>query len=109
MSTGFAKVGICLTALASIGMASAQTSGRSQDGFYSGQANGQYSGRADRQSNGRIDGRPSRNEGLPPSAADRSNSTIDNPVAATDCIEVNAIAPDARPGWQSRVRDACQQ
>ena len=75
------------------------TVGRPQDGFYSGQANGQV--------DTRIDGRANHNEGLPPSAADRANRIFDNPVNQTDCVEVDAIAPDARPGWQARVRAAC--
>jgi len=83
----------------------AQEVGRPQDGFYSGQSNGQWSGQVD----SRVDGRASRNEGLPPSAADKSNRTIDNPVPASDCDEVNSISPDARPGWQARVRAACSQ
>jgi hypothetical protein len=77
----------------------AQQWGRPQDGFYSGQANGQV--------DTRIDGRANHNEGLPPSAADRANRIFDNPVNQTDCVEVDAIAPDARPGWQARVRAAC--
>ena len=50
--------------------AGAQGVGRPQDGFYSGQSNGQYSGQWDGQVDSRVDGRASRNEGLPPSAAD---------------------------------------
>ena len=83
----------------------AQQSGRLQDGFYSGQSNGQYSG----QVNPRVDGRGSHKEGFPPSAADRFNRTFDNPLNALDCAEVDSFAPDARPGWQARVRDACNQ
>jgi hypothetical protein len=49
------------------------------------------------------------NEGLPPSAADRANRIFDNPVNQSDCVEVDAIAPDARPGWQARVRAACSE
>jgi hypothetical protein len=48
-------------------------------------------------------------EGLPPSAADKDNSTFDNPLNANDCAEVNVLAPDARPGYQARVQDACEQ
>jgi hypothetical protein len=81
-----------------------QGMGRPQDGFYSGQSNGQYSGQVDP----RVDGRASHNEGLPPSAADKSNRIFDNPVSQSDCAEVDAFAPDARPGWQARVRAACQ-
>ena len=82
----------------------AQTSGRPQDGFYSGQSNNQSNGQVDL----RVDGRGSHNEGLPPSAADKGNRSFDNPVSQSDCSEVDAIAPDARPGWQARVRAACQ-
>ena len=83
----------------------AQQSGRPQDGFYSGQSNGQYSG----QVNPRVDGRGSHREGFPPSAADRLNRTFANPLNVQDCAEVDSFAPDARPGWQARVRYACQQ
>jgi len=83
----------------------AQQSGRPQDGFYSGQSNGQYSG----QVNPRVDGRGSHREGFPPSAADKFNWTFDNPLSVLDCTEVDSFAPDARPGWQARVRYACQQ
>jgi hypothetical protein len=50
----------------------AQDVGRPQDGFYSGQSNGQV--------DLRVDGRASHKEGLPPSAADKSNGTIENPI-----------------------------
>jgi hypothetical protein len=73
---------------------------RPQDGFYSGQVNGQV--------DERVDGRTNRNEGLPPSAADKANRTFGNPINQDDCVEVSAIAPDTRPGWQARVRAACQ-
>jgi hypothetical protein len=69
------------------------------------QSNGQYSGQVDE----RVDGRGSHNEGLPPSAADKSNRTFDNPLNASDCAEASSLAPDARPGYQARVQDACQQ
>jgi hypothetical protein len=78
----------------------AQEVGRPQDGFYSGQVNGQV--------DERVDGRTNRNEGLPPSAADKANRTFGNPINQDDCVEVSAIAPDTRPGWQARVRAACQ-
>jgi hypothetical protein len=78
---------------------SAQQVGRPQDGFYSGQSNGQV--------DARVDGRASKNEGLPPSAADRGNSTFDNPISANDCVEVEALNPNVRPGYQVRVREAC--
>jgi hypothetical protein len=86
----------------------AQGVGRLQDGFYSGQYSGQYIGRYNGQSNLRIDGRGSHNEGFPPSAADMSNRLFDNPISAGDCVEVDAFVPSARPGWQARVRSACQ-
>jgi hypothetical protein len=79
----------------------AQDGGRPQDGFYSGQSNGQV--------DERVDGRGSHNEGLPPSAADKDNWLRENPLSQNDCAEVNAVAPDARPGWQARVRAACPQ
>jgi hypothetical protein len=72
---------------------------------YSGQYTGQYSGRADV----RVDGRANRNEGLPPSAADKGNRTFDNPIDPRDCAEVGYINPELRPGWQARVRSACNQ
>jgi hypothetical protein len=97
-----------LVALPSLTTSFAKDYGRPQDGFYSGQSNSQYSGQSNGQVDLRVDGRGSRNEGLPPSAADRSNRTVDNPVAASDCTEVNSISPDARPDWQARVRSACQ-
>jgi hypothetical protein len=52
---------------------------------------------------GRVDGRPNRKAGFPPSAADRYSYSID----LNDCAEIDAFAPDARPGWQARVRSAC--
>jgi hypothetical protein len=79
----------------------AQDEGRPQDGFYSGQSNGQV--------DSRVDGRANRNEGLPPSAVDKSNRTYENPINQSDCAEVDAVAPDSRPGWQARVRAACPQ
>jgi hypothetical protein len=78
---------------------SAQQAGRPLDGFYFGQSNGQV--------DERVDGRASKNEGLPPSAADRGNSTFDNPISADDCFEVEALNPNVRPGYQARVREAC--
>jgi hypothetical protein len=79
----------------------AQQEGRPQDGFYSGQSNGQV--------DERIDGRASTREGLPPSAADKGNRLHENPLSAEDCAEVDALKPDARPGYQARVREACGQ
>jgi hypothetical protein len=86
----------------------AQGYGRPQDGFYSGQYSGQYIGQYNGLGNLRIDGRGSHREGFPPSAADMSNRLFDNPISASDCSEVDAFAPGARPGWQARVRSACQ-
>jgi hypothetical protein len=60
------------------------------------------------QVNPRVDGRGSHNQGFPPSAADMGNRFFDNPVSLSDCVEVDAFAPNARPGWQERVRFACQ-
>jgi hypothetical protein len=79
----------------------AQQEGRQQDGFYSGRANAQ--------ADGRVDGRPNKNEGLPPSVADKGNRAYDNPVRPDDCAEVDAVRPEARPGWHARVRAACGQ
>lgn len=90
-----------------VGPAGAQEVGRSQDGFYSGQSNGQYSGQWYGQVNPRVDGRPNRNEGLPPSAADKDNRRFDNPIDPGDCAEAEMLNPDARPGWQRRVGRAC--
>jgi hypothetical protein len=88
--------------------AAAQDVGRAQDGFYSGQSNGQYSGQWSGQVNPRVDGRASRNEGLPPSAADKDNRRFDNPIDPGDCAEAEMLNPDARRGWQRRVRRACE-
>lgn len=87
--------------LSSLSPLLAQQEGRPQDGFYSGQSNGQV--------DERVDGRPNKNEGLPPSAADRGNRLHQNPINADDCAEVDALKPDARPGYQARVREACGQ
>ena len=102
---------VSLLAVATLSGASplaAQDVGRPQDGFYWGQANGQYDGQSNGQVDPRVDGRGSHNEGLPPSVADRNNRTFENPISQGDCAEVDAIAPDAHPGWQARVRAACQ-
>jgi hypothetical protein len=66
-----------------------------------------YDGYVDQFYNGWIDGRTNHNVGLPPSAADKGNRTFDNPIDLQDCPEVKMFAPDARPGWQARVRAAC--
>jgi hypothetical protein len=95
---------VLVVLLAVSGSVFAQRIGRLQDGFYSGQYSGQYSGRY----NPRVDGRGGHNQGFPPSAADKDNRIFDNPVRDSDCTEVDAFAPDARPGWQARVRLACQ-
>jgi hypothetical protein len=96
MSRTALSVAILIISLSSV---SAQQLGRPQDGFYSGQWNGLVDERAD--------GRPNRHEGLPPSAADKGNGRFDNPINAYDCAEVDALKPDARPGYQARVRQAC--
>jgi hypothetical protein len=86
----------------------AEDSGRPQDGFYSGQSNGRYSGQSKGQVSERIDGRGNKNEGVPPSAADKDHQTYVNPAPASACSELNSISPDARPGWEGRTRAACQ-
>jgi hypothetical protein len=97
-------VAVPLIAFSVLAPSVAQEYGRLQDGFswvqYSGQFSTQYY-------NGRVDGRPNRDEGLPPSAADKGNRTFDNPIDPQDCAEVEMLKPDARPGWQARVREAC--
>ena len=86
----------------------AQSYGRPQDGFSSQQYSGRYDGQISLQYIGRVDGRGSRREGFPTSAADKYNLTYENPISASDCVEVDSFAPSARPGWQARVRSACQ-
>jgi hypothetical protein len=86
----------------------AQGYGRPQDGFSLQQYSGRYDGQVSLQYIGRVDGRGSRREGFPPSAADKYNRLYENPVSASDCVEVDSFAPSARPGWQARVRTACQ-
>jgi hypothetical protein len=86
----------------------AQGYGRPQDGFSSQQYSGQYSGQLSLQYFGRVDGRGSHREGFPPSSADKQNWIYDNPISASDCVEVDAFAPSVRPGWQARVRSACR-
>ncbi len=64
-----------------------------------------------RQPNGpvdlRVDGRPNKRVGLPPSAADKSNRTHDNPIYESDCAEAYQLNPNARGRYQSRVLRAC--
>src|ERR1700722_3741491 len=91
-----------------VGPVGAQEVGRSQDGFYSGESDGQYSGQRSGQVDPRVDGRPNRNEGLPPSAADKDNRMFDNPIDSGDCAEAEMLNPDARRGWQRRVGSACE-
>ena len=100
---------IALTAIGFSTPLVAQQWGRPQDGFYSGQYSGQYIGHYNGEVRARVDGRGSHTQGFPPSAADKFNHLSDNPLNAYDCVEVDAFAPDARPGWQARVRQACQQ
>jgi hypothetical protein len=88
-----------LLAISTCSPSIAQQLGRPQDGFYSGQANGQV--------DERVDGRANKNEGLPPSAADKANRRFENPISQDDCAEVAAMNPDARPGWQARINAAC--
>ena len=86
---------------------SAQQYARPQDGFRTQQYSGLYSGQYSGQYDGRVDGRASRKEGLPPSASDKAGPFAFT-INPSDCVEVDSIAPNARPRWQSRVRDACQ-
>ncbi|MDT7812853.1 MAG: hypothetical protein QOJ42_2769 [Acidobacteriaceae bacterium] len=76
---------------------------------YDGQANGQWSGQYSGQVDPRVDGRASRNEGLPPGAADKGGGIYDNPVNASDCAELQTLNPDARPAMQRRLGRACAQ
>ena len=98
----FSAIAGALLALAPLAPLAAQQYGRPQDGFVSLQYSGQYSG----QYNGRVDGRVNRNEGFPPSAADkRAWTNFGDPY---DCVEVSFLAADAHTHWQSRLRRACQ-
>ena len=72
---------------------------------YDGQANGQYSGQVDT----RVDGRPNRNEGLPPSAADKATGHYENPINPSDCAELQALNPDARVRAQRRIERECNE
>jgi hypothetical protein len=90
-----------ICALTSLAPLAAQQYGRTQDGFVSLQYSGQYSG----QYNGRVDGRVNRQEGFPPSAADKRAFT--NFGDPRDCVEVTFFAPDARTRWQSRLSREC--
>jgi hypothetical protein len=69
------------------------------------QYNGQYSGQYSGQANGRVDGRGSKNEGLPPSAADKGGITEN--VSPTDCAELQTLNPNVRPRMQDRIGRAC--
>jgi hypothetical protein len=57
---------------------------------------------------GRIDGRPTRSAGFPPSAANTYSGAYAYSFDPNDCAEIDSFAPDARPGWQARVRSACR-
>ena len=57
---------------------------------------------------GRVDGRPNRKAGFPPSAADNYSGSSAYSFNPNDCAEIESFAPDARPGWQSRVWHACR-
>ena len=103
------SVAVLSVLLALLTPAAAQQLGRPQDGYYSGQSNGQYSGQSNGQIDLRVDGRAGKNQGLPPSAADKENRVHDNLLNAYDCVEVEALKPDARPGYQARVRSACEE
>jgi hypothetical protein len=74
---------------------------------YDGQANSQWSGQYNGQVDLRVDGRASRNEGLPPAAADKGG--YENPVSADDCAELQTLNPDTRPRMQRRLGRACDQ
>lgn len=82
------------TFLAMTTLAIAQTVGRPQDGFYSGQSNGQSVGQA----TGRVDGRANHQEGVPPAAGD----AIKNAPPVTSGVPQNAESMDVivRPGLQ---------
>ena len=70
---------------------------------YDGQANDQYSGQVDT----RVDGRPNRNEGLPPSAADKATRLYESPINPNDCAELQALNPDVQVGAQRRIAREC--
>ena len=72
---------------------------------YDGQVNDQYSGRVDT----RVDGRPNRNEGLPPSAADKATGLYESPVNPNDCAELEALNPNARVDAQRRIARECNE
>jgi hypothetical protein len=72
---------------------------------YDGQVYDQYSGQVDT----RVDGRASRNEGLPPSAADKATGLYESPVNPNDCAELQALNPDARVGAQRRIARECNE
>ncbi|WP_143198655.1 hypothetical protein [Bradyrhizobium sp. AS23.2] len=90
---------VCLIFLMASAPALAQNYWRSQGGFDSRQPNGPV--------DLRVDGRANKREGLPPSAADKSNGTHQNPIYESDCAEVDQLNPNARQRYQSRVRRAC--
>jgi hypothetical protein len=72
---------------------------------YDGQVNEQYSGQVDT----RVDGRPNRNEGLPPSAADKETGLYQSPVNPNDCAELQALNPNARVHAQRRIARECNE
>jgi hypothetical protein len=72
---------------------------------YDGQANGQYSGQVDP----RVDGRASRNEGLPPSAANKATGLYQSPINPDDCAELQALNPNARSRAQRRIERQCDE
>ena len=93
------KVGLVTTAF----ITSVATSFAQVNMQYDGQANGQYSGQVDP----RVDGRASRNEGLPPSAADKATGIYQSPVDPNDCAELQALNPDARVRAQRHIAREC--
>lgn len=94
---------IVLSGLALVFAASAalpQSTGRPQDGFYSGRSNGQAGGQSNGQVSGRVDGRANKNEGVPPATGDATKKNP--PVQRNDSVPNDAESMDAivRPGLQ---------
>jgi hypothetical protein len=104
MNARISMMTIAMLGCVSTAPAGAQALGRPQDGFVSQSYSGQYFG----QYSGRVDGRGGHREGFPPSAADKFYTTFDYAISSSDCDEVDAFAPSARPGWQARVRSVCR-
>lgn len=96
----FGSIGCLVLSLLLPLSAFAQTTGRPQDGFYSGQSNGQVSGQSRGQVSGRIDGRANKNEGVPPAVGDVSKRSP--PIEKNNRLPNDAESMDtiARPGLQ---------